>query len=580
VNEVNTPPVLGSIGDKSVNELTALAFNATATDADLPANTLTYTLGAGAPEGAAITAGGAFTWTPSEAQSVRPYDITIIVSDGKGGTDSETITITVNEGNVAPVLGSIGDKSVDELSTLSFLVNAIDVDLPGNRVSFSLGAGAPSGATIGEMPGEFTWTPSEAQGPGSYPVTIVVSDGAGGTDSETITITVNEVADDSVKPVSVISGVPLGWINKEVTFTLSADDNAGGSGLAEIWYRIDSGTPKTYIEPITISTLGTTAVSYWSVDLAGNTEVARAAYIKIDTVAPTATGASPAYYSKLTKVIITTADTGGSGVKQVQYRVNGASPKTVTGSSATVSFTKLGANELDYRATDNAGNFPSTWKRVAVAVKYTSLTHYAQPTCPYRAADLYGYLEHADAAGAMTSLSGKTVSIQQYTSGAWKTIAKVTASDRGRWSYTANPTKKTTYRAQFAGDSTCLGQTSGTRVVLPKLHYSSAPKFSTYAHSYGKSYTVWGYVKPKHASGSVQVKVKAYRKTKQSDGTYKYVYKKTYYSKISNPSGSSYSKYKGSVNLPSKGKWRLRAYHAADSTNASSYSSYRYVTVE
>src|SRR5690606_11383403 len=44
VNEVNVAPVLATISDKAVNEGSELTFTASATDADLPANTLTYSL--------------------------------------------------------------------------------------------------------------------------------------------------------------------------------------------------------------------------------------------------------------------------------------------------------------------------------------------------------------------------------------------------------------------------------------------------------------------------------------------------------------------------------------------------------
>ena len=46
-------------------KLVELAFTATATDADLPANTLTFSLDAGAPTGHDDRPGdGCFTWTP------------------------------------------------------------------------------------------------------------------------------------------------------------------------------------------------------------------------------------------------------------------------------------------------------------------------------------------------------------------------------------------------------------------------------------------------------------------------------------------------------------------------------------
>ena len=46
--------------------------------------------------------------------------------------DSETITVTVNEVNVAPVLAAIGNQSVDERSLLTFTATATDADLPAN----------------------------------------------------------------------------------------------------------------------------------------------------------------------------------------------------------------------------------------------------------------------------------------------------------------------------------------------------------------------------------------------------------------------------------------------------------------
>ena len=123
-------PVLGAIGNKSVDEQATLTFTATATDPDLPAQTLTYSLDAASlAAGMTINAStGAFSWTPTEAQGGATLH-----GDGHGHgqrddpanlTDAETITITVGEVNVAPVLGAIGNKSVDEQATLAFTATA------------------------------------------------------------------------------------------------------------------------------------------------------------------------------------------------------------------------------------------------------------------------------------------------------------------------------------------------------------------------------------------------------------------------------------------------------------------------
>jgi hypothetical protein len=79
-------------------------------------------------------------------------------------SDFETITVTVTEVNAAPVLAAIGNKQVDELVELTFTATATDPDLPANTLTFSLGAGAPTGASIDATTGVFRWTPTEAQG--------------------------------------------------------------------------------------------------------------------------------------------------------------------------------------------------------------------------------------------------------------------------------------------------------------------------------------------------------------------------------------------------------------------------------
>ncbi|KUK47510.1 MAG: Uncharacterized protein XD74_1891 [Actinobacteria bacterium 66_15] len=245
VAEVNAAPVLGAIGDKTVDELSELTFTASATDADLPANTLAYSLAAGAPAGASIdSTTGAFSWTPTEAQGPGSYDITVVVTDGKGGVDSETITVTVAEVNTAPVLDAIGDKTADELSELTFTASSIDADLPANTLTYTLGAGAPAGASIDSTTGAFSWTPTEAQGPGSYPVTVTVSDGKGGVDSETITVTVAEV---NAAPVLDVIGDKSVDELAELTFTAAATD-AEGSAIA---YSLEGAPTGAAIDPVT-----------------------------------------------------------------------------------------------------------------------------------------------------------------------------------------------------------------------------------------------------------------------------------------------------------------------------------------
>ncbi len=87
----NHPPVLAAIGPQSGTTGVPLSFTLSATDPDA-GDTLTFSA-AGLPGGATLDpATGAFAWPVPVAGT---YNVTFAVSDGKGGTDSEAVTITV-----------------------------------------------------------------------------------------------------------------------------------------------------------------------------------------------------------------------------------------------------------------------------------------------------------------------------------------------------------------------------------------------------------------------------------------------------------------------------------------------------
>ncbi|HYK77445.1 MAG TPA: putative Ig domain-containing protein, partial [Daejeonella sp.] len=224
VNEVNIAPVLAQIGDKSVDEKTLLTFTATATDENLPANTLTFSLEGTVPTGAAIdVATGVFAWTPTEAQGPGVYTFKVRVTDDGHPAlfAEEEITVTVNEVNIAPVLAHIGDQSVDEKKLLTFTASATDENLPANTLTFSLEGTVPTGAAIDPQTGVFAWTPTEAQGPGIYTFKVRVTDNGNPPlyDEQEITVTVNEV---NIAPV--MSNVPASaTLTQLVAYSFNAD---------------------------------------------------------------------------------------------------------------------------------------------------------------------------------------------------------------------------------------------------------------------------------------------------------------------------------------------------------------------
>jgi uncharacterized repeat protein (TIGR02543 family) len=103
VNEVNTAPVLAPIGDITVLAGDSVTFTATATDADLPANTLTFSL-ASAPTGASINPNsGVFNWTPLASQAGTNYTVAVVVTDNGTPPLSATQTFLVTVSRPADI---------------------------------------------------------------------------------------------------------------------------------------------------------------------------------------------------------------------------------------------------------------------------------------------------------------------------------------------------------------------------------------------------------------------------------------------------------------------------------------------
>jgi len=316
VNNVNGPPVLDSIGNKSVNENSTLSFSISATDPDL--NTITYSA-QNLPAGATFV-GQTFSWTPNYTQA-GSYPVTFIASDGN--EDSETITITVNNVNRPPVLASIGNKSVNENSALSFSISATDAD--GGAITYSAPT-LPAGATfVGQT---FSWTPNSSQA-GSYPVTFIASDGLL-QDSETITITVNNV---NRPPVHASIGNKLVHTSNLLAFNVNATDPDGDT----ITYSA-TGLPvgatfagQSFRWTPTISQAGTYYVTLITSDgLLQNSETITIIvfYSTGDTSAPTINGLSPAANSTQAPldglVILKVADNGdGVAASSVTINING-----------------------------------------------------------------------------------------------------------------------------------------------------------------------------------------------------------------------------------------------------------------
>jgi hypothetical protein len=89
----NTAPIMAVIPNFTVNDGNLLTFAAVAADADVPAQTLRFSLDPSHPPEASITDSGQFTWTPIRAPATNVF--TVRVTDNGTPSLSATVSFTV-----------------------------------------------------------------------------------------------------------------------------------------------------------------------------------------------------------------------------------------------------------------------------------------------------------------------------------------------------------------------------------------------------------------------------------------------------------------------------------------------------
>jgi len=144
------------------------------------------------------TTAGVCTYTPS-ANYNGPDSFDYTVSDGKGGTDTGHVSVTVTPVNDAP--NAVDDSLTTTAGTAKDVnVLANDTDVDGDSLTATTHTTPGHGSVSCTATGVCTYTPSPGYvGPDSFEYTI--SDGHGGTDTATVNVTVTaalDAVDDSV----------------------------------------------------------------------------------------------------------------------------------------------------------------------------------------------------------------------------------------------------------------------------------------------------------------------------------------------------------------------------------------------
>jgi uncharacterized lipoprotein YddW (UPF0748 family) len=218
--------------------------------------------------------------------------------------------------------------------------------------------------------------------PGTYRVTVTpVGQAGGATDCvevfagqvSTLNIRTDQV--DPIAPATTADVSPTpnadGWANQNVTVTLTATDNPGGSGIATIHYSATGAQPLAETsEPgssvtLNISTEGSTTITFSAEDEACNHEASKTVTIKLDKSAPQVTGPADITVGNDPGQAYATVDPGTASATDAVSSVASITGVRSDGKPLTDPY-PVGVTTITWTATDAAGNTADASQTITV----------------------------------------------------------------------------------------------------------------------------------------------------------------------------------------------------------------------
>lgn len=337
-----------------------------ANDTDVDGNPLTVTLIAGPASGTlTLNADGSFSYMPA-ANFFGTVNFTYKVNDGTADSAPATTTITVSAVNDPP--GAVNDAAVTNQNTaVTISVFANDTDIESNTLSILSVTQGANGAVVINANGTVTYTPN-INFFGNDAFTYTVSDGNGGTDTATVSVTVNLV---NSPPTANAGGPYTVSEGSSVAVSATGSDPENGS-LSFAWDLDNNGSFETPGQSVSFSAAGLDGLSIRTIKVqvtdSGGLSTIEQATVTVQNVAPNV-GAITASIDPIpvgSNVVVnanfTDAGIPDTHTAQWTWDDGATSSGTVTevnGSGAVTgnhTFTATGVYEIKLRVTDDDGD--------------------------------------------------------------------------------------------------------------------------------------------------------------------------------------------------------------------------------
>ena len=222
------------------------AVRLVANDTDADGDTLTVVAGTFATtQGGSVTinADGSYSYTPAPNFSgTDSFNYT--VTDGRGGSDVGTVTLTVAGVNDAPTTGADSATTLEDTAVVIDVL-ANDSDAEGSNLAVTAATATNGTVTIDPATGALTYVPNPNFSGGDT-ISYTVSDGNGGTSTGTVAVTVSPVAD---APVAGADTASTDEDTAVVIDVLANDSDAEGDPLTVTAATATNGT--VTIDPVT-----------------------------------------------------------------------------------------------------------------------------------------------------------------------------------------------------------------------------------------------------------------------------------------------------------------------------------------
>jgi serine protease AprX len=184
----NNPPV--AVDDSATtDEDTPVIINVLANDSDPDGDTPSVTSVSTSSKGSAVNSGGGNIMYTPYIDKNGADSFTYTISDGKGGTDTGTVNITINPINDAPAANA---QSVTTTKDTQVAIALTGSDVDGDTLTFSIVDAPTNGLMSGTAP-NLTYTPNTGF-VGNDSFTFKVNDGSLDSITATVSITVNPPA--------------------------------------------------------------------------------------------------------------------------------------------------------------------------------------------------------------------------------------------------------------------------------------------------------------------------------------------------------------------------------------------------